>query len=151
MGEAGRERGRQGGSRGGREGAREAGRERGRQEGSGGGREGAWEAGREQGRRAFFFLFLSLSHFLTFDCYHASSPLPSLFSLFYILPFTIFSPPSSLSPYFDSLRLDLSLFGLRPIKSKTIRQKNLKKIKFYHVGLLNILINSHKAVKRTIL
>jgi hypothetical protein len=38
--------------------------------------------------------------------------------------------------------MDLTLFGLRPNKSKTIRQKNLKKIKFYHVGLLNILINS---------
>jgi hypothetical protein len=46
--------------------------------------------------------------------------------------------------------MDLTLFGLRPNKSKTIQQKNLKKIKFYHVGLLNILINSHKAVKLTI-
>jgi hypothetical protein len=44
--------------------------------------------------------------------------------------------------------MDLTLFGLRPNKSKTIRQKNLKKIKFYHVGLLIILINSHKAVKQ---
>ncbi len=53
-------------------------------------------------------------------------------------------------PYFDSPRMDITLFGLRPNKSKTIRQKNLKKIKFYHVGLPNILMNSHKAVKRTI-
>jgi hypothetical protein len=35
-------------------------------------------------------------------------------------------------------------------KSITIRQKNLKKIKFYHVGLVNILLNSHKAEKLTI-
>jgi hypothetical protein len=53
-------------------------------------------------------------------------------------------------PYFDSPRLDLTVFGLRPNKSKTIRQKNLKKIKFYHVGLVNILLNSHKAEKLTI-
>ncbi len=46
---------------------------------------------------------------------------------------------------------DMTLFGLRPNKSKTIRQKKIyKKIKFYHMGLLNILINSHKALKRTI-
>ncbi len=32
-----------------------------------------------------------------------------------------------------------TLFGLRPNKPKTVRQKNLKKIKFYHVGLLIIL------------
>jgi hypothetical protein len=43
--------------------------------------------------------------------------------------------------------LDLTVFGLRPNKSKTIRKKNLKKIKFYHVGLVNILLNSHKAEK----
>ncbi len=43
--------------------------------------------------------------------------------------------------------MDLTLFGLRPNKSKTIWQKNLKKIKFYHVGLLNILINSQKSCK----
>ncbi len=55
-----------------------------------------------------------------------------------------------LKPYFDSPRLDLTVFGLRPNKSKTIRQKNLKKIKFYHVGLVNILLNSHKAEKITI-
>jgi hypothetical protein len=55
-----------------------------------------------------------------------------------------------LKPYFDSPRLDLTVFGLRPNKSKTIRQKNLKKIKFYHVGLVNILLNSHKAEKLTI-
>ncbi len=53
-------------------------------------------------------------------------------------------------PYFDSPRLDLTVFGLRPKKSKTIRQKNLKKIKFYHVGLVNILLNLHKAEKLTI-
>ncbi len=47
--------------------------------------------------------------------------------------------------------MDLTLFGLSPNESKTIWQKNLKKkIKFHHVGLLNILINSHKAVKLTI-
>ncbi len=40
--------------------------------------------------------------------------------------------------------MDLTVFGLRPNKSKTIRQKNLKKIKFYHVGLVNILLYSHK-------
>jgi hypothetical protein len=28
--------------------------------------------------------------------------------------------------------------------------EKLEKIKFYHVGLLNILINSHKTVKLTI-
>ncbi len=56
----------------------------------------------------------------------------------------------SLYSYFDSQRMDLTLFGLRPNKSKTIRQKNLKKIKFYQVGLLNILLKSHKAVKLTI-
>jgi hypothetical protein len=55
-----------------------------------------------------------------------------------------------LQPYFDSPRLDLTVFGLRPNKSKTIRQKNLKKIKFYHVDLVNILLNSHKAEKLTI-
>ncbi len=43
------------------------------------------------------------------------------------------------------------MFGLRPNKSKTIRQKNLKKFKFYHVGLLNIVLYSHKAVKLTFL
>jgi hypothetical protein len=31
--------------------------------------------------------------------------------------------------------MDLSLFGLRPNKSKTIRQKNLKKIKFYQMPI----------------
>ncbi len=50
------------------------------------------------------------------------------------------------SPYFDSPRMDLTLFVLSPNKSKTIWQKNLNKIKFYQVGLQNILINSHKAV-----
>ncbi len=54
------------------------------------------------------------------------------------------------SPIFDSPRIDITLFGLRPNKSKTIRQKNLKKFKSYHVGLLNILLYSHKAVKITI-
>jgi hypothetical protein len=58
--------------------------------------------------------------------------------------------PSFLYLDFDSPRLDLTVFGLRPNKSKSIRQKNLKKIKFYHVGLVNILLNSHKAVKLTI-
>jgi hypothetical protein len=53
-------------------------------------------------------------------------------------------------PYFDSPRLDLTVFGLRSNKSKTISQKNLKKIKFYHMGLVNILLTSHKAEKLTI-
>ncbi len=70
------------------------------------------------------------------------------------LLFWIFDPEDFLldlyAPYFDSPRMDLTLFGLRPNMSKTIRQKNLKKIKFYHVDLLNISINSHKAVKLTI-
>jgi hypothetical protein len=39
-----------------------------------------------------------------------------------------------------------TLFGLRPNKSETIRQKNLKKFKFYHVDLLIILLYSLKAV-----
>jgi hypothetical protein len=34
--------------------------------------------------------------------------------------------------------MHITLFGLRPNKSETIRQKNLKKFKFYHVGLLII-------------
>jgi hypothetical protein len=46
--------------------------------------------------------------------------------------------------------MDITLFGLRPNKSETIRQKNLTKIKFYHVGLLTILLYSHKVVKLTI-
>ncbi len=37
-----------------------------------------------------------------------------------------------------------------PISLKLYGRKIWKKIKFYHVGLLNILINSHKAVKLTI-
>jgi hypothetical protein len=72
--------------------------------------------------------------------------LPRLYSITCLLtPNT-----NTIWPYFDSPRMDLTLFGLSPNKSKTIWQKNLKKIKFYHVGLLNILINSHKAVKLTI-
>jgi hypothetical protein len=46
--------------------------------------------------------------------------------------------------------MHITLFGLSPNKSETIRQKNLKKIKFYHVGLLIILLYSHNAVKLTI-
>jgi hypothetical protein len=40
-----------------------------------------------------------------------------------------------------------TLFGLRPNKSETIRQKNLKNYKFYHVGLLIILLNFCQSCK----
>ncbi len=83
----------------------------------------------------------------------AISFINSIFTIFYVIQISnilsIWVPAFSY-PYFDSPRLDLTVFGLRPIKSKTIRQKNLKKIKFYHVGLVNILLNSYKAEKLTI-
>jgi hypothetical protein len=41
--------------------------------------------------------------------------------------------------------MHITLFGLRPNKSETIKQKNLKKIKFYHVGLLIILVGGGRA------
>ncbi len=75
---------------------------------------------------------------------------PSSFSKFFLFSVFLCVAGLELKPYFDSPRLDLTVFGLRPNKSKTIRQKNLKKIKFYHVGLVNILLNSHKAEKLTI-
>jgi hypothetical protein len=34
--------------------------------------------------------------------------------------------------------MHITLFGLRPNKSETIRQKNFKKFLLYHVGLLII-------------
>jgi hypothetical protein len=79
--EAGRERGRR---RGGRKAAGEAGRQQGRQGGSGEARRE--RGGKEGGGDSSPFS----SHFLTFDCYHASSPLHPLVS---ILLFTIFLLP----------------------------------------------------------
>ena len=93
----GTESGRQGGrgeGGGGGEGEGKSVREQGRQEASGGGREGMR---RKKGGGGHFSTLSS--HFLTFNCYRASFPLPPFFSLFFILPFPFFLLLPLFSPH----------------------------------------------------